>query len=137
MERVSRSQEPGLDGSTLTLALGELERMAPVSWDWTQEVGVALGEVLTVMVQNGYARLLASQLHLAAIQDAYSELADQQDDIAVSFGKREKLKRGRLSRRRITLDVRDADLNICFAAPLSSYGPSHRHVYSWCRGFGN
>ncbi|MCC6746406.1 MAG: PocR ligand-binding domain-containing protein [Deltaproteobacteria bacterium] len=51
----------------------------------------AVGEVLSVIVQNGYARHLTSQIHIAAIQDAYNELTEKNRRLADSVEKLKEL----------------------------------------------
>lgn len=47
----------------------------------------AINEVLAVIVQTGYARHLTSQIHIAAIQDAYNELSEKNRRLADSVEK--------------------------------------------------
>jgi two-component system sensor histidine kinase BarA len=47
----------------------------------------AINEVLSVIVQTGYARHLTSQIHIAAIQDAYNELSEKNRRLADSVEK--------------------------------------------------
>jgi two-component system, NarL family, sensor histidine kinase BarA len=51
----------------------------------------SLGEVLSVIVQTGYARHLTSQIHIAAIQDAYNELTEKNRRLADSVEKLKEL----------------------------------------------
>jgi hypothetical protein len=51
----------------------------------------AINEVLSVIVQTGYARHLTSQIHIAAIQDAYNELSEKNRRLADSVEKLKEL----------------------------------------------
>lgn len=50
-----------------------------------------LSEILAVVVQTGYARHLTSQIHIAAIQDAYNELSEKNRRLADSIEKLKEL----------------------------------------------
>ena len=62
----------------------ELRRMRSDSPDRSGLVVSAINDVLTVIVQTGYARHLTSQIHIAAIQEAYNELTEKNRRLADS-----------------------------------------------------
>lgn len=71
---------------------GALLRPAPLMSEalMVRAVGAAR-EVLSVIVQTGYARHLTSQIHIAAIQDAYNELIEKNRRLADSVEKLKEL----------------------------------------------
>jgi two-component system, NarL family, sensor histidine kinase BarA len=54
-------------------------------------LATGLSEILAVIVQTGYARHLTSQIHIAAIQDAYNELSEKNRRLADSVEKLKEL----------------------------------------------
>ena len=80
--------DPWLDG-----ALDELRQLPIMSPDRIREIVEAIGEVISVMVHSGYSRHLTTQLHLAAVQDAYNELAERNRRLANSLEKLRELDR--------------------------------------------
>ena len=80
---------------TLTAAVHELSMMSPLDRDWALRVSHALGEMLAMMVQHGYKRFLASQIHLAAMQNAYNELCEKNRSLTNSVEKLKDLDRVR------------------------------------------
>ena len=87
--------EQGLeaDDPWLTGALDELGQLPMMKRSRINEIVNAIGEVVSVMVQNGYSRHLTTQLHLAAVQDAYNELSERNQRLANSLEKLQELDR--------------------------------------------
>jgi len=69
----------------LMAATADLRRMNPQSLDSARGAMRTIGQVMSVIVQNGYARHLTSQIHIAAIQDAYNELQEKNRRLADSL----------------------------------------------------
>lgn len=68
-------------------AQADLERLPQHSGEAVRDAVAAISEVLSVIVQTGYARHLTSQIHIAAIQDAYNELTEKNRRLADSVEK--------------------------------------------------
>jgi signal transduction histidine kinase len=86
-----RSRDPELDAQVLRGALTDLQRMEVLPRARAQFLVRSLGEILSVVVQTGYARHLTSQIHIAAIQDAYNELTEKNRRLADSVEKLKEL----------------------------------------------
>jgi signal transduction histidine kinase len=86
-----KSADPALDAATLRGAEGDLQKMESLPRERALQVVRSLGEVLSVIVQTGYARHLTSQIHIAAIQDAYNELTEKNRRLADSVEKLKEL----------------------------------------------
>ena len=88
-------KEQGLDDDDPWLmgALDELRQLPVMRRSRVNEIVSAIGEVVSVMVQNGYSRHLTTQLHLAAVQDAYNELSERNERLANSLEKLRELDR--------------------------------------------
>lgn len=86
-------EEPDREKSSrcLDLARADLARLPVLSAQRASLSLGALSEVLTVIVQAGYARHLTSQIHIAAIQDAYNELTEKNRRLADSVEKLKEL----------------------------------------------
>ncbi len=78
-------------GKVLKSGLTDLRRMSAVDPQEARYVVRSIGEVLSVIVQTGYARHLTSQIHIAAIQDAYNELQEKNRRLADSLDKLKEL----------------------------------------------
>ncbi len=68
-----------------------LSKMAVMSEERARLALRSLDDVLSVIVQTGYARHLTSQIHIAAIQDAYNELTEKNRRLADSVEKLKEL----------------------------------------------
>jgi two-component system sensor histidine kinase BarA len=66
---------------------------AALTSDEARRAMASVQEVLSVIVQSGYARHLTSQIHIAAIQDAYNELIEKNRRLADSVEKLRELDR--------------------------------------------
>jgi len=86
-----KSSNPDIDAQVLKGATADLQKMSSLSQNPALEVVRSLGEVLSVIVQTGYARHLTSQIHIAAIQDAYNELTEKNRRLADSVEKLKEL----------------------------------------------
>jgi two-component system sensor histidine kinase BarA len=75
------------DNAFLGSVQTDLERLEVVPTDQAQQIITAIGGVLSVIVHTGYARHLTSQIHIAAIQDAYNELSEKNRRLADSVEK--------------------------------------------------
>lgn len=75
----------------LRSAAADLQRLEVLPRERALLAVRSLGEVLAVIVQTGYARHLTSQIHIAAIQDAYNELTEKNRRLADSVEKLKEL----------------------------------------------
>ncbi|MCA9664686.1 MAG: PocR ligand-binding domain-containing protein [Myxococcales bacterium] len=75
----------------LAAAEAELLKMPEQSAEDAAHAVRSIGEVLSVIVQTGYARHLTSQIHIAAIQDAYNELQEKNRRLNDSLDKLKEL----------------------------------------------
>ncbi len=82
------ADDPWLEG-----AVSELRTMRRVELPRMSQVVQAIGEVVEVMVDSGHSRQLTTQLHLAAVQDAYDELSERNQRLANSLEKLRELDR--------------------------------------------
>jgi len=81
-------------------------------WEFTQVEDSAFASNPSTVTDTSTFIDRRKRVRIAAAEPQLEASADlEQDDITVKFGKREKLDSTRLARRRITLDVRDADIN--------------------------
>jgi len=81
------SDQPEADEKLLQAAAADLQKMTVVTRDSALQAVGSIGEVLSVIVQTSYARHLTSQIHIAAIQEAYNELTEKNRRLADSVEK--------------------------------------------------
>jgi signal transduction histidine kinase len=79
------------DSRVFAGATADLQRMETLGSERVLQVVRSLGDVLSVIVHTGYARHLTSQIHIAAIQDAYNELTEKNRRLADSVEKLKEL----------------------------------------------
>jgi signal transduction histidine kinase len=79
------------DSRVFAGATSDLQRMETLGSERVLQVVRSLGDVLSVIVHTGYARHLTSQIHIAAIQDAYNELTEKNRRLADSVEKLKEL----------------------------------------------
>jgi len=82
-----KSDDPDLDSKVLAAATADLQKLPVVSKQSAVQSVTSIGEVLSVIVQTSYARHLTSQIHIAAIQEAYNELTEKNRRLADSVEK--------------------------------------------------
>ncbi len=92
---VELQQGEGLsaDDPWLMGAVEELHGMRRIREERMREIVAAIGEVVAVMVHSGRSRHLTTQLHLAAVQDAYNEVSDRNQRLANTLEKLRELDR--------------------------------------------
>lgn len=82
------ANEPDEARETFVRALtADLMRVVPRDEASAREAMTMISRMLAVIVQTGYARHLTSQIHIAAIQDAYNELTEKNRRLADSVEK--------------------------------------------------
>jgi two-component system, NarL family, sensor histidine kinase BarA len=89
--RALKSDDRDRDSRVFAGATADLQRMETLTKERVLQVVRSLGDVLSVIVQTGYARHLTSQIHIAAIQDAYNELTEKNRRLADSVEKLKEL----------------------------------------------
>ncbi|PID37969.1 MAG: histidine kinase [Deltaproteobacteria bacterium] len=77
----------GDDPSVIDALRADLQQIDARDPAKIRAAAAAINEVLGVIVQTGYARHLTSQIHIAAIQDAYNELSEKNRRLADSVEK--------------------------------------------------
>jgi signal transduction histidine kinase len=82
-----KSDDPERDERVLREATADMQKMATMSRERSVQAITSIGEVLSVIVQTSYARHLTSQIHIAAIQEAYNELTEKNRRLADSVEK--------------------------------------------------
>jgi len=87
LERSLKSEDPAADAKLLEEVNADLQKMPVVAKERALQAVGAIGEVLGVIVQTSYARHLTSQIHIAAIQEAYNELTEKNRRLADSVEK--------------------------------------------------
>lgn len=87
LERSLKSDDPAADAKLLEEVNADLQKMPVVSRERALQAVGSIGEVLGVIVQTSYARHLTSQIHIAAIQEAYNELTEKNRRLADSVEK--------------------------------------------------
>jgi signal transduction histidine kinase len=82
-----RSDDPERDARVLAAATEDLMRLRALEDGEAAGAVRSIGDVLSVIVQTSYARHLTSQIHIAAIQEAYNELTEKNRRLADSVEK--------------------------------------------------
>lgn len=85
------SPEANVNSQVLQSATEALAKMEVLTEARIEQAMKVINEVLSVIIQNGYARHLTSQIHIAAIQDAYNELSEKNRRLAESLDKLKEL----------------------------------------------
>jgi signal transduction histidine kinase len=85
------STDSKLDEKLLKAIRSDLQKIEPLDQKDAVQAIRTIGEVLSVIVQTSYARHLTSQIHIAAIQEAYNELTEKNRRLADSVEKLKEL----------------------------------------------
>jgi two-component system sensor histidine kinase BarA len=81
------SDDTERDARVLAAATADLEKLKALTEEEAAAAVRSIGNVLSVIVQTSYARHLTSQIHIAAIQEAYNELTEKNRRLADSVEK--------------------------------------------------